>query len=719
MNPSSFFRICILLPIISNCSLPLNPEPAKWQVHMEVPVVERRIKAQDILHKSIVPGYELNFGKNDSTTPISLQKKDSLHYEVEQDLICHDSSVIKREIGALTLQNTGMKVFSFPFTNGNTDFPYGIPIQYALTLDLSSSETLKGIRNITFDEYSKPMEITLTNKSNTNLTDINVSILDGKTVLGKIKVSLLPPGQTRIQTIQTANKTINNIIQLSAGATIPKGSVINHDDSLTVRFSLDGLSVAKADLIEKMIDYSKDFEGILKLSDQIAINTIDIDNAVFNCEIESPSKINFKLNCIIDNAWELDFAKNKNLKSFNHLKELTDSSFFAGNIVQSTHIRSNSSDLHPFTIPIKNMRLFPSNNDNSEKSFLKYHMKVSIVSDSCFIHFDKNDTWRFKLSTEKFSFVNINGTLKDSITTSYLTEQDVNFGLSKATTDSAKGSFHFQSVKLSMNFIPEMPQNCSLDSLQLDIDMSTNVNPDKVIKTSEKLKNISSNSVYTRNVEMNSLINDWPEKLSFDTRIVIPRNTNITFSNKENKNSITVGVNVLWNLQIPFAWHVLDTIITELQPQTIGFDSINLDLLNRIENARVNIKLNATNNSNLNIVIHALVASEKNKEELMAFPDSLICHKDIQYFAGENIFCVFGSDGLEIAPRGNKCSSITQLNFNETSIILSKEKCFMRLFLKMPSCAPDQFANTDFIDLNAVASIEGIGRTDSLLCWND
>ncbi|MDO5575587.1 MAG: hypothetical protein Q4F84_00795 [Fibrobacter sp.] len=719
MSPSRFFRVCALLSIISGCSLPLDPEPAKWQVYMEVPVVEKRIKAQDILHKSIVPGYELNFEKKDSDSPISLQKKDSLHYVVEQDLIHPDSSVIRKKMGAATLKNMPQNFVCIPFTNGNTDFPYGIPLQYALTLNLSSSESLKGIRNITFDESSKPLEITLINKSATNLTDINVSILDGETKLGEIKMSSLKPGQIRTRTILTANKTISNTIRISAGATVPKGSVINDNDSLGVKFSLDGLSVAKATLAEKMIEFSKSFEGTLGLSGPIAINTIDIDNASINCEIESPSRINFKLDCIIDNAWKLDFAKSNNLKSLSQIKKLADSSFFAGDIIHDTLLKSNRSNRYSFAVPLENMRLFPSWSTSSVNNFLKYRMNVSMVSDSCYINFDKNDIWGFKLSTEKLPFVNIDGTLKDSITASFVTEQSVNFGLGKATTDSAKEAFRFQSVKLSMDFIPEIPQKSSLDSLRLDIDMNTNVNPGKVIKTSEMLKKVSANSAYTRNVEINSLINDWPEKIFFNTRLVIPKNTDIAFRNDKNHNTIAVGVNVLWNIQIPFAWQVLDTIVTELQPQTIAFDAIDLDLLNRIENARININFNATNNSNLNIVIHALIASEKHKDELMAFPDSLICHKDIQYFAGENIFCVFGPDGFKIAPRGSKSSSITQLNLDETSLILSKEKCLMRLFLTMPSCGPDQFTNTDFIDLNAVAAIEGIGRTDSLLCWND
>lgn len=729
MNPLRFFLSgCVITPflLLFSCSLPSDTEPAKWQVYMEIPVTEERFNARDLLPDDMVPGFELSFGNSDSSDTITLIKTDSLFYMIEQEMVTADSSILEEKLGAITLENTPVINVMFALMEGNDNGTLsGVPLPFEVPIDQSTNEPVDGVQSVLFDESSLPLEITVTNRSDdVDLHDIHISILDYENLLGQISIPLLESGLSEIKSFSVSDKTVRDSITISVQATIPEGSVVNLDDGIEVKFSLDGLAAAEAIISDTMINYSDIFTGSFGLADQIALDAIDLDDARLLCEIINPSSIQIELNGVIDNAWERDFAEEENLKSIDQLSAIKDSSSFAGNIIFDTLFQSQSSTVSSFIIPLNHMRLFPSWNADSGKSMLNYRFAIQSVSDKRHIHFNKNDTWVFKLKAQQFPFIQITGTFVDSIEESFSSGQEISFGWEADIIDSLKKNFRFQSVVMALELVPDMPPKSSLDSIRLHMDLSSNVNSNDPLIVNEKLENVIPDSMYFRNIEVTSLINEWPDKIEFDSRIVLPKQTGITLFNTKDEfgeytNTLAIGVNINWKIRIPFAWQILDTIVTELESSSFTLDIEELDWINKIEKTRVKIDLNAFNNTNLNIIVHALGASERYKKELMSFPDSVIGSKDLENRLGDNIFCLFGQNGLEVAPRGKESNATAQLDYKGINALLSNDECIVRWFLVMPSSDPDQFMSTDYLDLKATAVVEGIGRTDSLLYWED
>lgn len=690
---------------------------------MELPVANERFIAYDLINNGDVPGFELNFGDS----ALTLKKTDSMYYSIEKEMIAEDSSVNEEIFGPVTLNNT--PVINMFISVLTSDELNGIPLPVDTKLNKSSTEPLDGIRSATFDENSIPLEITVKNTAaSADLHNVTISVFDYDNPLGEIKLSSIKASEFKTGTINVRNKSVKDSIRVSVEATIPSGAVLNSGDGLRVMFSFDGLTSSDATICDTMINYTDSFEGCFSLSDLINLNTIDIDKARLGCTIENPAKIQFRLEGVIDDAWDLDFAKTNNLHSLNQLSVLSDSTYFAGNVINDTLYENphniDLSSLYSFEIPLNKMRLFPSWNADSMKSVLNYTFTINSVSDGRYVHFNKNDVWKFKLITKQFPFIQIDGTFIDSIVEPFSSEHETGFDWESGITESLRKSFRFDSAKMVLNFIPDLPPQSSLDSLRLHFQLNSDITPDTPVISNLVLEKLKPDTTFYRTIDVNPVINDWPNTIGINSRVVLPKNTAIKLFNRKDSqgqylNTLNVGMNVIWKLEIPFAWHVTDTIITELESSSFTLDSDDMDWINKIENVRAVFNLFAVNKTNVNAILHALGSSEKHSDELMAIPESYIGRPDIETLVGENVFCIFGPEGLEVKPRGDTCSATATLDNRGVDALISDEGCAVRWFLVMPSCNPDQFNNSDYLDFRATATVEGIGRADSLLYWGD
>ncbi|MDO5575539.1 MAG: hypothetical protein Q4F84_00550 [Fibrobacter sp.] len=691
---------------------------------MELPVAEERFTTYDLIDKGDVPGFELNFGDS----ALTLKKTDSLYYTIEKGLIAEDSSVNEEVFGPMILKNT--PVIDMFFSVLVSDELEGAPLLSDFQFNSSSTKSLDGIRSATFDEESVPLEIAVKNTAKSaTLNDVTISVFNYNIPLGQVKLSSINAGELKTGMIDVRNKSVRDSIHVSVDAIIPGGAVLNSGDGLRVIFSFDGLSSSDATICDTMIDYTDSFTGCFCLSDLIDLKTIDLDKARLVCAIENPAKIQFEFDGVINNAWDLDFAERNNLHSLTQLSTLqNDSIFFAGNVIHDTLYENpyniNLSSSFSFEIPLNEMRLFPTWNADSMRSVLDYVFTITAVPDKRYVHFNKNDVWRFKLKTKQFPFIQIDGTFIDSIVEPFSSEHETGFDWESGIIDSLRKAFRFDSAKMFLDLTPDLPPQSSIDSLRLDLQLNSDINPNSQVVSNIVLENLIPDTTFYRNIDINPIINDWPNTIGINSRVVLPKNTALKLFNKKNSqgqysNTLTVGMNIIWKLQIPFAWHVTDTIITELEPSSFTLDSDDMDWINKIENVRAVFNLFAVNKTNVNAILHALGSSEKHSDELMAIPDSVIGRQDIENLIGENIFCIFGSEGLEVKPRGDTCSAIATLDNRGVDALISDEGCAVRWFLVMPFCNSDQFNNSDYLDFRATAIVEGIGRADSLLYWGN
>lgn len=712
--------------IVCTCSLPSDSETAQWQMHVEVPVIDKHFAAKDLLPKELGEGLQIVYG--DSTggsDTVSLVKEDTLTYFMKRELVSTDTSFLEEKMGAVTLTNTPPVNLKFNLTNKDIRNEIDvITLPSTQTIDQSQNKTLTGISSVTIDETSPPLQITLKNDAaQADLHNVGVTLSSGGIMIGTIAIPLLSATTAQTENVPMAGKIFFNAITVSIEATLNEGTIIHADDGLAVSFSLDNQVASDAELIDSMIIYSDTLTGTIGLADGIMLDAIDLEEARLHCEIKNPVLIRVFLDACIDDAWERDYVKSLNIDEKKQLTAITDSSHYVGKIIADTLFRSATRTNTSFPIILNRMRLFPGWNPDSSKSFLSYKYGITSIPDGRNIHYNKDFVFSFKLTPDKFPLIRIKGSLIDPIEESFSSEQNVGFGWQSSIIDSLKKHFRFNAAEIAFDFKPNLPPQSTIDTLKMHIALSTNTSPDSTVIDKQIIK-ISADSLYKEGLSITNLLNSWPDSIHFSSQLIVPEMTplilhNFKNSNNNYNNTLDVGVNVHWKLSIPLSWAILDTLVTELEMSTIEPDLEDIEFINKLQNKRIVLNLEANNNTVFNFVLYAVCGSKKFAKELNAFPAEMVYKKQALRYLGDHLFTLFGQNGLELSPRGQSGTATIQLDEKGLNAILSGEKCLVRWFLVMPASAPDAFTVNDYLDLKASASVEGVGRADSLLHWEE
>ncbi|MBN1602971.1 MAG: hypothetical protein JW915_15285 [Chitinispirillaceae bacterium] len=711
--------------LVCSCSLPSDSETAKWEMYVEVPVVEKKFMAKDLLPEELSEGLKLNYG--DSTglnDTITLVKEDTLTYTMQRELISTDTSILEEKMGAVTLKNTPPIDLKFNLITADNSNP-SVLLPASLSVNQSQEKILDGIVSVTIDETSPPLQITITNTAAlADIHNVTVTLSSGGTIVAAVTTPLISANTAQVAEVGMADKTVFTTITVSVEATIPIGSTVNAQDGLGVAFSLDNQIASDAVIVDSMITYSDLFTGNIQLADGIMLDAIDLDDATLKCEVTNPASIRVFLDAVIDDSWERTYVQNLSIESNKQLATATDSNYFTGKIIADTLFKSVAETNFSFPVSLNGMRVFPDWDADSSKSILKYQYRITSIPDGRNIHFNKDLVIIFKLIPEQFPFIRLKGTLIDPIEESFSSQQGIGFDWKASILDSLKKHFQFQEAEMTFEFKPDLPPQSTIDTLKMHVALTSNSNPSDSTILDKTIIRINADSLYSQKQIITNLLNSWPDTISFKSQVTVPDMTPLTLynvkdSNNRYRNTLDIGVKVRWKLRIPLSWQIIGTMATELEMSSIELGLEDLEWINKLREKRVQLNLEAKNNTLINVVLHAVCASKKYSSELSAFPGNLIYIGNIEQYLGAHLFTLFGKNGLELPSRGKESTATVLLDERGLEALLADEKVQIRWFLVMPASPPDAFTSNDYLNLKASASVEGIGRTDSLMNWED
>jgi hypothetical protein len=728
MQPATRFLLYLGVAgsfLVFSCSLPSDSETAQWEMFVEVPVVEKKFMAKDLLPEELSEGLRLNYG--DSTgmiDTITIVKEDTLTYTMQRELISTDTSILEEKMGAVTLKNTPPVDLKFNLVTADHSDP-SVILPSLLSIDQSQDKVLDGIISVSIDETSPLLQITLTNTAaQADIHNVKVTLSSGGTAIGAVTTPLVSANSSQVAEVGIAGKTVFTTITVSIEATVPAGAAINTSDGLGVAFSLDNQVASDAVIVDSMITYSDLFTGDIALADGIMLDAIDLDEARLKCVVDNPASIRVFLNAVIDDAWERSYVQNLGIESNKQLVTAIDSTYFTGEVIADTLFRSATETKFSFPVSLNGMRVFPDWDADSSKSILKYQYRITSTPDGRSVHYNKDLVISFKLIPEQFPFIRLKGTLIDPIEESFSSQQDIGFDWQASILDSLKNHFRFNGAEMMFEFKPDLPPQSTIDTLKMHVALRSNSNFLDSTVLDKTIISISADSLYSQRQQITNLLNSWPDTISFKSEVAVPALTPLTLynvkdSNNKYRNTLDIGVNVRWKLRIPLSWQIIGTMATELEMSSIDLGLEDLEWINKLKEKRVQLNLQAKNNTLINVVLHAVCASKRYSAELSAFPGHLIYTGNIEQYLGAHLFTLFGKNGLELASRGKESATTVLLDERGLEALLADEKVQIRWFLVMPESPPDAFTTNDYLNLKASASVEGIGRADSLMNWED
>lgn len=686
---------------------------------MEVPVTDKRYEIRDLINKAFPGEQDILMGENDTIADtVFLFKKDSIYYEISRPLITTDTSCMEEKVGVRTLKNTPEVdiLFEFPGVSGLSGT---VIVPSPVTFTQSQNRNLSGIKSVTIDQNSPPLNISVQNTSqDADIEKVTVTMLDKGNEIGSIKLKNLSAKSAVVAPFEIQGKSIHNPLTVKITATIPTGAQLCASEGLQVKFNLDNIMVSEAVILDSLIDYTETFSGALGLLENFKLGFFDIDQASVSCEIENPCAFKMKLSGRIEHAWDRDFARKNNLRSISQLHVIKDSSAFAGEVICDTAFKLPEVPYFRTSISLKNIRIFPTWDSDSAKSILKFHYLLNSISDGRWVRFNKNDLISFKLITSRFQFIQISGEFTEPLIDTFSSEEKIGFDWNSAILDSLRKSFRFESVQMNFRFTTELPPGSFLDSMHLNLELAKKNKKDGSILLNKKFAGICPDSQHTADMQLASLINIWPDTLAFNTKIVLPAGNRLEFVNRKSKegkysSDYSIGINVHWNLKIALAWKILDTIRTELEPSSFSFKE-DLQWIERITQPEITLNVNALNNTNLQFTLFALWTSDKFKQKLISVPDSFFYSNGTDVDTSP-VFRLFGLRGLNLPPRGKVDSLKVKLDHRAVGALISHNDCHIRWLLVIPASGSDVLSDSDFLDIKATAVIEGICNSDSLL----
>jgi hypothetical protein len=716
--------ICVILftLLLSRCSLPEDIEPVRWNMHLEVPIIDEHLTIDDVVPGGSLAGLTVDFGDTAvSRDTVSITRSDSLQYTIEKQLGSTDTSEILKTFGPLSLKNTPpVDVVLGLGTDLPLDAPLEVALPAAVTLSKSQEKILDGIQQIRVDESSPMLSVVVTNLSEgAALKDVYIFLSSGADTVGIVYVPLLHALASGIVPISIAGRYIYSQMTIAATVTVTAGSVVRSVDGLRVAFSLDNQAIAEAVISDSCIDYSDMLEGTLTIADSLRIDAIDIDSALLYCEMYNPACLKLEVVGTLHNAWALDYSESLDLQQAEQLTGDLDSSAFAGEIFRDTLFRSGD-PVSGLTVPIRSMRVFPLWKPDSLKSFVSYCFKVTALPDGRTISFNKDYQFLVRLIRDQFPFIRIGGEFVKGTERSFSINRRVGFEWKPSITDSLKKSLRFESGYIHLDFVPGLPPGSYIDSLLVRTTISHEDTLYEPVVFEENLTAIEPGSHYTATLDLTDLLNAWPDSIRFDTRLIIPPCSKVTLYNSKDEfgglaSALSIDLTLHWSVDMPFSWEIADTVRTELEPTTFSFQAAELDWVKDLRNPRVKVVINADNRTNLHFILFGIGASVMYRDKLDDLPEKMVGTDKLEEYIGDHLFSLFDNDGLCLKPRGETTDEILMIDRRGIDAMLSEEKCCIRWFLIIPAGETDALMATDYLDLRATGIIDGTGNSDSLL----
>jgi len=375
---------CLLLLVLQIyfCSLPSDIEPVNWKMHFEIPVADKRYEMREIFIEKYIGDMDIRMGKADTVgDTIFLYEKGSVFYEINKELINTDTSVMEEMVGARTLKNTPMvdMFFEYPGVN-NLSGPVMVPEAYSF--EKEDHEDLDGIWSVTIDESSPVLNANVKNTSlGADIENLTVTLLNRGVVIESSFLATLSAGASTVVPFMLQGKSIESPLTVKIEATIPPGAQLRANEGLKVYFNFDDMVVSEAVVTDSLIDYEESYNGNMSLADSINLNFIDLDSAIISCEVKNPCAFQLEFTGIVEDAWNCGFAKAKNLKSVAQLSSISDSSYFAGKVIDDTIFKIPGVTRYDKKINLANLRLFPAWDADSAKSVLKLRYILRSLSD--------------------------------------------------------------------------------------------------------------------------------------------------------------------------------------------------------------------------------------------------------------------------------------------------------------------------------------------------
>lgn len=167
----------------------------------------------------------------------------------------------------------------------------------------------------------------------------------------------------------------------------------------------------------------------------------------------------------------------------------------------------------------------------------------------------------------------------------------------------------------------------------------------------------------------------------------------------------------------------MDWEITQMANMDLGsgrFATMNaFRFVSKLEDKSAVFDLDVTNQTNLNVVLYALIAPKSLAPELDTMPmnDFYTLIKNPGLAEEKGFVNFLSPDGVRIPPRNSLSRDTVRWNEQQLTTVLNSDTCGWRWMMQFNVNERDALKDNDYIKINSALLIKGTNNTDSLFVW--
>lgn len=719
------FIILLLLTCLFSCVKPTSNDSISWKVKYSVPLLKEKITISEFLKGQIL-GLKIQDDTSQIGDTLRIVKSDSFVNVYNFPVVSVNSYEDSVFPVKLLLQKLPPLEWKFPtpqipnvplklFKSSSYETTELIPFEMNLPI------TLPSIDKILIDTNQLPIPLLLKNISSyLKIVDLAIILESKSKVIANIdSIREILPLSEISNRINLAGAVIEDSLTMHIKGVVEKNKsqiISNFDSLIKISIDMNGLSLKAASLIDSLLLVKYDFNYNYLLSEKnFEAFLVDIDTFALPLEIVNSTPIKFLCKATIQNLWDQNYCKQREIGSVANLSNrINDSAYFMGNRIPPLQINAGTTidqSITKLNIKMGPSRFFGAWNEKHGVSYMPIKLEGFIGVDGRKISVDKNMALRYKIGQATTCFSKIEGQYH---ATKEIPGTWKTFPVSTISNaslgETLRKKCNLTSTDLKVNIVFPFGDSTTLEHLDNSIIIAYGYNQTFQYDTVNfTLLNVRNNRSSLVKLNLGSIINSFPDSISYIVNSSFPPFTKLSFDYKTflclaKTVALDISAKINLDLTLSLAWEIQDSVYIATPISKIDLRKISSQLA-FCSDKRLIVDYKIRNSTNLNGKIFT-VSMPIEQKNLLAQTKAF----DIPKLAADSqkVISLFGTNGVSIPPRNQQLQDSIILSSNSLTSLSSWDSTFLRSAILLIPNKSDALHDTDNIFIDATLSLEGI-----------
>lgn len=689
-----------------SCSTSSPDSELSWYAKYTVPVINKSFYISDILKEVML---DSNFFIIDPDTGNESEGDTFTLHIIKSDLKTYKSKLFNVNDLNFNYKFNNFLISNMPILTDTIAFVLNEKNIVDGSISIADKIESEFFKTIDFDSIENILNIEISNLSDSiELSEIEINFEDIGSLNSNLDMINSVSNNSFIKKIDVSNLKIDSIINYNLDFKIPEDAYVGQEVKLAISFDINGLSLSKGEVFDQFLTFS--FEQLIYVpitTDGFNLSYIDMEKIDLSFLIKNPFPVSFKGNVV-----------------FNSMSELSAESVYSDNTF-NIHINENDSGapfkLSNVDVEFENRRISGFWDSLFQVCYMPVTVAGILESKGEFVELSKDLEVGIAVDDPITKITQIKGNYKKS---TFVEGKPDDFDMPLTDLEKILALIR-DKVKLTDNQLSVELEFLMSDSSHLSevnyfcimmMYADSNIVEDTLSWT---MKNIKGGDINTYHFEVNKMVNFFPDSIKYRIDYEFPINsevrlTDTLFKNEDGKSIVVMNVNFNLELISSLVWEISEGVNIDLGVIKIpvGFNKNSASKL--LKEKAFYTEFNILNETNFSGKLFALSSNIADLEMLESLEiDSFIV--DFQKLCEDtNFLPIMGDCGVALPLRGKSEMDTIIVGQATMGQILNVDSLALRLALQIFPTKLDALVDTDFISLNASATLEGVQSWDDI-----